>query len=96
MDLDIRRSLLSIEEKIASVENKSNSLTTRMRVNFRNGYGVSVVRGFGTYGAEPGLFELAVLKGEELCYTTPITDDVLGYLNKDEVVAYAIQVANLT
>lgn len=31
------------------------------------------------------LNELAVLKHGELCYDTPITDDVIGYLTSDEV-----------
>jgi len=33
-----------------------------------------------------GLFEVAVLdKDGELCYDTPITDDVIGYLTFQEV-----------
>ena len=36
-----------------------------------------------------GLYELAVLKGtpgkDALCYTTPITDDVVGHITPDEV-----------
>ena len=30
-------------------------------------------------------YGLAVLKHDELCYDTPITDDVIGYLTSDEV-----------
>lgn len=30
-------------------------------------------------------YELAVLEYGELCYSTPITDDVIGYLTSDEV-----------
>jgi len=60
---------------------------------FDNGYGASVVRFDGSYGAESGLWELAVLeygKGDhyELTYDTPITDDVVGYLTDDEVQDY--------
>ena len=33
----------------------------------------------------PVFFELAVMKGDELCYDTPITDDVVGWLKSDEV-----------
>jgi len=33
-----------------------------------------------------GLWELAVIgKDGSLCYDTPITDDVLGYLTEEEV-----------
>ena len=49
---------------------------------FRNGYSASVVCNPTTYGHSTGLFEVAVLdKDGRLCYDTPITDDVVGYLN---------------
>jgi len=52
---------------------------------FDNGYGVSVVRFKWSYGYEEGLFELAVLKGNSLCYDTPVTNNVLGYLTLEDV-----------
>ncbi|NCA14362.1 MAG: hypothetical protein EBS89_09555 [Proteobacteria bacterium] len=52
---------------------------------FSNGYGASVVRNRMSYGAEKGLYELAVLKGDDLCYSTPITHDVLGWLDVKSV-----------
>ena len=53
---------------------------------FPNGYGASVVRNPYSYGNESGLMELAVLGPDgSLCYTTPITDDVLGYLTPEDV-----------
>jgi hypothetical protein len=56
---------------------------------FDNGYGASIVRGFGTYGSENGLYELAVLKGSRknwgITYDTPITEDVEGHLTPDDV-----------
>jgi len=49
---------------------------------FDNGYGASVICNQGSYGNTDGLFELAVLdKNGNLCYDTPITDDVEGYLS---------------
>lgn len=54
---------------------------------FSNGYGVSVVKFPGSYGYEQDLYEVAVLQGTEddydLCYDTPITDDILGH--RDEI-----------
>ena len=48
---------------------------------FKNGYGASVVMHNGSYGGNKGLWELAVLNEEgDLCYHTPITQDVIGYL----------------
>lgn len=66
---------------------------------FDNGYGVSVIRGPYTYGGPEGLYELAVLRGNErdseLCYDSGITDDVMGSLSPEEVSEAMEQVANL-
>lgn len=64
-------------------------------VQFENGYGASVVRGMYTYGG-PDLYELAVLDhNKDLCYTTPITNDIVGYLTPDEVTSYLDRIAQL-
>lgn len=47
---------------------------------FPNGLGASVIRGATTYGGREELFELAVMEDGRVCYDTPITDDVIGYL----------------
>lgn len=56
---------------------------------FDNGYGASVVRHMHSYGVAQWLWELAVIVGNgakyDLCYDTPITDDVLGRLTDEEV-----------
>lgn len=56
------------------------------RFRFGNGYGASVVKHFGSFGYDYDLFELAVLKKDALCYDTPITNDVIGYLANNEVL----------
>lgn len=53
--------------------------------NFANGYGASVITGGIAYCNEGQPYELAVLKDDDLCYDTPITDDVIGYLTSNEV-----------
>lgn len=55
------------------------------KASFPNGYGASIVKHSFSYGGNSGLWELAVLKDGMLCYDTPITDDVLGYLSEKEV-----------
>lgn len=66
------------------------SYTPRMdgaqwKFSFDNGYGASVITGDIAYCNEGGPYELAVLEHGELCYDTPITDDVIGYLTSNEV-----------
>ena len=51
------------------------------RYKFDNNYGASVVKHDFSYGGKDGLWELAVLDSDgALCYHTPITQDVIGYL----------------
>lgn len=55
---------------------------------FPNGYGASVIT--GGYGDLEHPYEVAVLQFEdgdkyELTYGTPITDDVIGHLDADDV-----------
>lgn len=66
---------------------------------FPNGYGVSVVSFPGSYGFREGLYEVAILKGTEddwqICYDTPITDDVLGHQSEEEIEVLLYEVENL-
>lgn len=62
---------------------------------FTNGYGASVIRNSYSYGHEYGLYEIAVLRGNRLCYDTPITDNVIGYLTADEVAEHLRQIEEL-
>lgn len=55
---------------------------------FDNNYGASIVRHYFSYGHEKGLFELAVMDFKtgygRICYDTPITDDVIGFLTVEQ------------
>ena len=75
---------------------------------FENGYGASVIQHRYSYGNTygEGLWELAVLKQNtpegfdyladwDLCYNTPVTNDVLGYLTEEQVQDYLDQIAGL-
>jgi len=77
---------------------------------FPNGYGASIVKfglgsrassvGGGSYGQTQGLYELAVLSGNEenssLTYSTPITDDVIGYLTPEDLGELIDKIKNFT
>ena len=70
---------------------------------FDNGYGASVVKGFGTYGYEQDLWELALITFNEnnswsVEYTDRIpvlSDDVVGWLNETEVLELLDEIKNL-
>ena len=63
---------------------------------FDNGFGASVVRHSGSYGNQESKWELAVLdKNDNLTYTTPITSDVLGWLEWDDVLDTLWEISKL-
>jgi hypothetical protein len=54
--------------------------STHLVVKCENGYGASIIKTDASYGGDRGFYEIAVFHGkEELCYATPITDDVIGW-----------------
>ena len=63
---------------------------------YSNGYGASVVWDKGSYGANDGLFEVAVLDASgSIVYDTPISGDVCGFLNFGQVADVLQQIRNL-
>ena len=67
---------------------------------FPNGYGASVVKHDFSYGGKQGLWELAVLdftidEEGDLCYTSGITDDVIGHLSWKNVEEFLSEIKQL-
>jgi hypothetical protein len=55
-------------------------------MEFKNGYGISVVQTPYSYGGKMGLYEIAVIDKEgEVVYNTPIAEGVIGYLREEDV-----------
>ena len=65
------------------------------RTKLDNGYEVSVVQSPQSYGGDIGLYELAIFKDGEICYDTPITNDVLGYLRPEDVMDVIAKIEKL-
>jgi hypothetical protein len=93
-----------MSDLIEPTRTKPHAGGTQRLYRFENGYGASVVRftfgGIGgSYGAEAGLWELAVLKYEgekfELVYDTPIADDVIGWCNEEEIQGHLRRIRDL-
>ena len=56
------------------------------RLEFDNGWAVSVVKGQHTYGGNDGLYELAVFKDGQMHYDNAVANgDVVGYLREEDV-----------
>ena len=65
------------------------------RLDFENGYGVSVLKGSAFYTSDEKPFEVAVFKYGDICYDTNITTDVVGYLDEDAVTKIMAEVQKL-
>lgn len=72
-----------------------NSINKGMQLVFRfdNNYGLSIVCHSFSYGRENNSFEIAVIKFNsednknwDIDYSTSITNDVLGYQSKEDVI----------
>jgi hypothetical protein len=67
---------------------------------FPNGYGCSLIKGPYSYGGPEGLYEIAVIRYLDetdfnLCYDTPICNDVIGHLTRKQVKEYLKQIFEL-
>lgn len=63
--------------------------------NFPNGYGASVISHPNSYGGNQGLFEVAVLRGDDIVYDTPITEDTVGFCEFENVAEVLEKIKNL-
>lgn len=68
---------------------------------FDNNYGISVIMGPYSKGGMAGKYEIAILKmppGETfsvIAYDTPLANDVVGHLTKEEVADYIAKIQEL-
>lgn len=85
----------SIYDEYLIADRKKNSGIQKI-YKFENGRGASVICHQYSYGGEEGLYELAVLDNNgELDYTTPITNDVVGWLTWEEVIELLREIKEL-
>jgi len=57
-------------------------------------YEASVID-YESVGGTAGLFELAVYKGGKICYTSGITEDIIGHLTEEKVQELIKRIADL-
>lgn len=68
---------------------------TQAKVTFNNGYGASVITGWGTYTTPDKPYEVAIMQDDVLCYDTPITDDVIGHCTASRVTELLNEIESL-
>jgi len=65
------------------------------KMDFDNGYGVSVITGEYAYTSELEPYEIAILHDGIITYDTHISDDVIGYCTQEKVTEIMKQVQEL-
>jgi hypothetical protein len=78
---------------IASYEKSEDG--QRVVLSFNNGYQLSVIWRSGAYGGLEGAVMHPDQKGSSIVYDTPITSDVVGWLNKESLIQLIRDVAAL-
>lgn len=91
---------LSGSEFIKNIEDNSDITTKRMRVNFKNGCALSIIRGAFSHGGDSGLFEIALFDNDgnmngELFDESDQGGTVLGYCDLNLVNHYMEKIGNL-
>lgn len=79
-----------------SSRTKTLDLNYMPRMDFPNGYGVSVVTGEFAFTDEDHPYELAIFKDGNICYDTHITNDVIGHLTEEGVTEIMKKVQDLS
>ena len=65
------------------------------RISFENGYGASIICKPVSYGGDAKMFEIAVLKSGEVCYDTPVSDELEGFLDFEDVIEVLHEIREL-
>lgn len=71
------------KHSISTIEMYKNA--KQAKIDFDNGYGVSVIFGSCFYSNGIDTYEVAVLFNGNITYDTEITNDVLGHLSENKV-----------
>ena len=65
------------------------------RMSFENGYGASIICKPVSNGGDAQMFEIAVFKFGRLCYDTPVSYDLEGYLDFEDVIKVLHEIREL-
>jgi hypothetical protein len=77
-------------------KNRSAGMGKQCMMFFGNGYGVSILLGDRFYSNGVDTYEVAIMDDyENVCYSSGLTEDVLGHQSKEEVMEIIEIIANL-
>ena len=95
-DLEFKPHKLSVgAENLPETIQESYLNAKQAVMEFENGYGVSVLLGSCFYSNGIDTYEVGILHNGSLCYSTPITNDVIGRISEEEVSEIMIEVQKL-
>ena len=75
-------------------DNKPLEWNARAYVSFDNGFYVSILNGLYSVG-DVDEYELAIMDKDGICYDTPLSDDIIGHLTKEDVEKWLKDVSQL-
>ena len=88
-----------VTDRIERIEDMSDEMMARMRIHFKNGYQLSVIKGEFSYGGPEGLYEIAPFGKGNTGMDGSILgidgDDVRGRLSVEEVRGYILEMSEL-
>ena len=92
-------SIVKVLSTVKEVENLSDELFTRMRILFHNGLGLSIIRGFYSYGGREGLYEISPCNSHgdmdgSYFDDGDSGDDVCGWCDVKKVLYYVDKIGN--
>lgn len=95
----IENSIVSVSDTMQDFIVHAGDILDGVQVVFRfpNNYGASVIKHHFSYDVELAVVKFNSEDNDDwnICYTTPITDDVLGYLSEDELYKTLIEIKSL-
>lgn len=95
----IENSIVSVSETMQDFIVHAGDIHDGVQVIFRfpNNYGASVVKHHFSYGVELAVAKFNSEDNEDwdICYTTPITDDVIGHLDAESLYEILLKIKSL-
>lgn len=95
----MEKTIVSVAENLQDFIVDAKDIHDGVQVVFRfpNNYGASVVKHHFSYGVELAVIKFTSNDADDwdICYDTPITDDVIGWLDAESLQSILIEIKSL-